>query len=267
MAEQRDVERLEARSLANFFYQVVGKMDAKMDKERVEAYAAEVRYDAAVRELETVTEDLRKVQQELVQLGDCEEEYFLRFQEKAQAMRAGGTPRAAELMQLDENIAYLQNQMREVDEALTVGQAAKLLADQVLASLDSAEGYGVWDMLGGGLIADALKYEKLDDAQRSIEKLQIQLRRFKTELADVTIDTDMHIGIDGFLQFADYFFDGLFTDWMVMDEISHSQERMKEVRSQIYRALSQLNTLKSASQQELDKETARRERLVVEHDT
>ncbi|MBP3700537.1 MAG: hypothetical protein J6I64_01475, partial [Lachnospiraceae bacterium] len=53
LAEQRDIERLEARSLANFFCHVVGKMDTKMDKERVEAYAAEVRYDAAVRELET----------------------------------------------------------------------------------------------------------------------------------------------------------------------------------------------------------------------
>ena len=51
VSEQADVERLEARSLANFFYQVVGKMDEKLSKEKEEAYAAAVKYDAAVSEM------------------------------------------------------------------------------------------------------------------------------------------------------------------------------------------------------------------------
>ena len=49
--EQADVDRLEGRSLAAFFYNVVGKMDEKLTQERQEAYAARVRYDAAAREL------------------------------------------------------------------------------------------------------------------------------------------------------------------------------------------------------------------------
>lgn len=39
LAEQADVDRLEGHSLAAFFYQVIGKMDEKLDKERQEAYA------------------------------------------------------------------------------------------------------------------------------------------------------------------------------------------------------------------------------------
>ena len=42
LAEQADVDRLEGHSLAAFFYQVIGKMDEKLDKERQEAYAARV---------------------------------------------------------------------------------------------------------------------------------------------------------------------------------------------------------------------------------
>ena len=34
LAEQADVDRLEGHSLAAFFYQVIGKMDEKLDKER-----------------------------------------------------------------------------------------------------------------------------------------------------------------------------------------------------------------------------------------
>ena len=48
LAEQADVDRLEGHSLAAFFYQVIGKMDEKLDKERQEAYAARVKYDAAL---------------------------------------------------------------------------------------------------------------------------------------------------------------------------------------------------------------------------
>ena len=41
--EQEDVEKLEGRSLANYFFQVVGKLDDKLDQERKEAYAAKVK--------------------------------------------------------------------------------------------------------------------------------------------------------------------------------------------------------------------------------
>ena len=62
--EQADVDKLENRSLANFFYNVIGKMDEQLDKEREEAYAAAVKYDAALRELEDVQADLESCLQE-----------------------------------------------------------------------------------------------------------------------------------------------------------------------------------------------------------
>ena len=59
LAEQADVDRLEGHSLAAFFYQVIGKMDEKLDKERQEAYAARVKYDAALYDLSSVDTDFR----------------------------------------------------------------------------------------------------------------------------------------------------------------------------------------------------------------
>ena len=71
--------------------------------------------------------------------------------------------------------------------------------------------------MGGGLMADLAKYEELDDAQKQIEQLQVELRRFKTELADVEITADLQVTVDSFLKFADFFFDGLFADWAVLE--------------------------------------------------
>ena len=84
--------------------------------------------------------------------------------------------------------------------------------------------------MGGGLMADLAKYEELDDAQEQIEQLQVELRRFKTELSDVEIAADLQVTVDSFLKFADFFFDGLFADWAVLDHINQAQSRWKTPR-------------------------------------
>ena len=142
-------------------------------------------------------------------------------------------------------LAYdaLQDFIEEKKEALDAGQDALTTADQIAASLDSAEGWGTWDLLGGGLVADLAKHGHLDDAQASVEYLQSQLRRFKTELADVTIAADFQVNIDGFLRVADYLFDGIFADWAVLDQIHASQEQVQNTRDQICRVLDYLRTM------------------------
>ena len=248
--EQADVEKLEGRSLAAFFYHVIGKMDEQLNKEREEAYAARVKYDAAARELSAVEEDLARYEAELTGLRDCERRYDAVLQEKAEAIKAVGGTTAEEILKLEERLAFLSSQGRELREAVSAGNSALSTANQVLSSLDSAEGWGTWDLLGGGLISDLAKHSHLDDAQSSIEHLQSQLRRFKTELADVKISADMQVNVDGFLRFADYFFDGLFADWAVLDKIGQSQSQVQSTKSQIESVLYRLNSMIKTADQE-----------------
>ena len=130
--------------------------------------------------------------------------------------------------------------------------------------MDSAEGWGTWDLLGGGLLADMAKHSHLDEAQGAIERLQSQLRCFKTELADVTIHADMQVNVDGFLRFADYFFDGLFADWAVMDKISQSQSQVQSTKNQIDSVLSRLNSMMSAAEREQAQTKSQLDALVLE---
>ena len=243
LEEQADVDRLEGRSLAAFFYNVIGKMDEQLDKERQEAYAARVKYDAAARELEGVEADLRRYESELSALRGCEHRYDEVLKEKADAIKAAGGSNGEEILKLEERNAFLESQKKELQEAISAGNAALSTTQQVLSSLDSAEGWGTWDLFGGGLVADLAKHSHLDEAQGAIEQLQSQLRRFKTELADVTIQADMQVNVDGFLRFADYFFDGLFADWAVLDKINQSQSQVQNTKSQIAGVLSRLDSM------------------------
>ena len=264
MDEQADVDRLEGRSLASFFYNVIGKMDERLNKEREEAYAARVKYDAAARELEAIDGDIQRCESELSGLRGCEREYEATLREKANAVKSEGGARAEEILKLEERHAYLESQKKELREAISAGNSARSTAESVLSSLDSAEGWGTWDLLGGGLLADMAKHSHLDEAQGAIERLQSQLRRFKTELADVTIHADMQVNVDGFLRFADYFFDGLFADWAVMDKISQSQSQVQSTKNQIDSVLSRLNSMMSAAEREQSQTKSKLDALVLE---
>lgn len=98
----------------------------------------------------------------------------------------------------DIHINILDGQIQEIQEAISAGQRAQSTAQQILNSLKSAEDWGIWDLIGGGVISHVAKHSHLDTAQGQVEQLQIELRRFKTELADVTIYADMNVKVEGF---------------------------------------------------------------------
>ena len=73
----------------------------------------------------------------------------------------------------------------------------------------------------------------------------------------------MQVNIDGFLRFADYFFDGLFADWAVGDKISQSLSSVSNTKSEINRMLDKLNDMERAVDQKIQQEKRSLEQFVV----
>ena len=250
--ELEDVEKLEGRSLANYFYRFAGKLDDKLTEERRQAAAAKVKLDAAERELHGVDQDLTEIYEQLRQLRDCETQYAALLQEKRAALQASGTPTGTAILELEEQIATLKSQKREIREASSAGHSALATTDRILSELSDADSWNTWDMFGGGgIITHMAKHGHLDDAQELVEVLQSQLRRFQTELADINIQSNMQINIEGFLRFADYFFDGLFADWAVGDRIHESQTSVTNVRYRIESALNKLSQIERQGENQI----------------
>lgn len=241
--EQADVDRLEGRTLAAFFYGLTGSKEDRLEQERQEARAAAVKHDAVVLQLRQAREELQARQEEWDALRGCEQRYQDTLREKAQAVKREDPVRGAEILRLEEEIGRLDRHSTELAEAVAAGEQALDQVDRVLDHLNDAEGFSTWDLLGGGLLADLAKHDQLDQAQGEIEQLQLCLDRFRTELADVTIRADMQVQIDGFLRFADYFFDGLFADWAVMDRIQQAKSRVSDTRAQIRNVMDRLDQM------------------------
>lgn len=118
--------------------------------------------------------------------------------------------------------------------------------------------------MGGGLISDLAKHSHLDDAQAKVERLQGQLRRFRSELSDVQIRCDLQLNVDSFLRFADVFFDGLLSSWAVLDRIGSAREQVLRTQSQIENVLSRLKVPLASTRRERDQLISGIDALVLE---
>lgn len=263
LQEQEDVERLESGGITALFYSLVGKGEEKLTKERREAAAAALKYESAARELDSVMSDIAGCESELAGLSGCEQEYEETLQAKSREVKASGGAEAAKLLELEAQAAAYVGRKKEILEAIAAGSEALVTAEEILDDLDSAGSWATWDVFGGGIIADIAKHSHLDEAQYAVERLQSQLRRFKTELADVGgIGADVRVNVDGFLRFADYFFDGIFVDFAVMDHISNSAEQVQAVHARISDVLERLHAMLSRTETELNETRAQADELV-----
>lgn len=262
--EQADVDNLEGRSLANYFFQVIGKLDDKLDKERQEAYVAKVKLDAAERELAGIEQDIQDIQSQLAEIQIAEQQYAALLEKKRAELKAAGTDAGVKILEIEQRTAALEAQKKEIKEAISAGYSARGTADRILSELEDADGWNTWDLIGGGgIITHMAKHSHLDEAQDLVQELQSKLRRFKTELADIQITANMQVNIDGFLRLADYFFDGLFSDWAVGDRISQSQASVQSTKSQINSTLNKLSNMEAAADREISMLKAQMDDLIV----
>jgi len=248
--ENEDVERLERMSASTIFYSVLGQKEAKLDKEQEEAYQAKLNYDSILHQLEEANRRLQKLLEEKTELLPYQKQYQELFQQLRTVLK-GQAEYADQLIELEERYGEVTNQIKEIQEALYVSDEVIDKLVEIEKELNSASGWGTWDMLGGGMISSMAKHSHLDNAQRKVENLESSLYQLKNELADVQrVDQIGVVNMDGFIRFADYFFDGFFVDWMVLSKIEKSRNQVKEVRKQIEVIIDELSSLSNKYQVE-----------------
>ncbi|MCH5271917.1 MAG: hypothetical protein J1E83_14450 [Lachnospiraceae bacterium] len=132
---------------------------------------------------------------------------------------------------------------REVNEAIQAASQALRSLQQAKESLKSAGNWGIWDMLGGGLISTFVKHSKMEDAERLVQQARSDLKRLQKELMDVDTVAEFHIETGDFLSFADYFFDGLIADWLVQSRINEAKRQVDSAIQKVEEVLRRLRAL------------------------
>ena len=129
---------------------------------------------------------------------------------------------------------------KEVREAINAGEKALYSLREALNNLQSARNWGVFDMLGGGFITDMIKHSKMGNASNHMENAKYDLQIFQRELRDVYINLDMRVDVNGFLSFADFFFDGIVADYLVQSKIGEARRQVESAIWQVENILAEL---------------------------
>jgi hypothetical protein len=165
---------------------------------------------------------------------------------------------------LTERLAQERSDIRELEGALSAGDSARRALEQTAESLSSARGWGTFDLLGGGLIATAVKHSRIDAAKRAAHRAQQELRRFQSELVDVVREngSGLQIEVGGFATFADFFFDGLIADWLVQSRLAKSSEQVEGVLNALRGTLTHLRTALATKERDAGRLEAERRRTI-----
>ncbi|PIH61452.1 hypothetical protein [Paenibacillus sp. LK1] len=225
--EQNDVDRLNNMTLSAFFYHLIGKKEDRLEKEELELMESKAEYDTACQMLTDIQKQRSQVKQQLDgqrQYQFWQSDYKVLLGKKENDL----LDKDAELQQMAEDREHLSGELQELNEADREGQYLLDALERAEKALSSAGNWGVYDMMGGGMISTHIKRSRMDDAQVAIVDAGRRLRRFQKELEDVkmAVNTELHLG--GLLSFADYFFDNLFVDWMVQDKIRKAETQVKD---------------------------------------
>jgi len=259
--KQENVDRLKGLTFSNLIHTVTGRKAEKIDERSESVLKAQLKYEEAEATINDLREELQEIHVYLDTLGTPEDEYQDLIQQKKQHLL---TENHKALHALIEAASTAEVQMNEVLEAKEIGLQAKEALAQTLRSLDKASDWSTADMFGGGFLTTAFKHSYVDDARSDIHDVQRLLRKLEEELKDVNQFTSFHIQIDGFLTFADYFFDGLIVDWMVHGEIRDSYDKASSLLKEVKSVLTRLNQMEQELLADLQDVRRKKESYIVD---
>jgi len=235
--KQSDVDALEGLSFTGLFQAMLGSKQQRLENERQELVTTELKYDQAADTVEDLSEEVEHLKDALTPLGNAESHYQQVLAEKAEYLAANESDMANSLIELTQQIADLKADRAELDEACIAGQSALRSIEEIEETLVSAANWGTLDMFGGGMLTTMAKHSKMDAAKNQARTTRRKLRQFEEELANADERLQMSLQIDGFSKFADYFFDGIFADWIVQSKIQKAKAKCSKTISRVKAAI------------------------------
>ncbi|MBR4164518.1 MAG: hypothetical protein IKR11_13425 [Solobacterium sp.] len=109
--------------------------------------------------------------------------------------------------------------------------------------LNSAGNWGIFDMLGGKLIASAAKHSKMSQANEEILLAKQHIQEVSYFLKDQIDYIAVDLNVDGLLSFADTFLDSFIMDMVVQGRINDAKTQVREAISTMEGVLDALSEI------------------------
>lgn len=244
--EDRDVAELNSLSMANLVATLTQRKAEMLAKEEQEALEALRAVKKQENEVSVLQYQMNSINQKISELEQAVSEYEALLELKKTLV---DDPMVRTMECELEGIALRQ---REINEAMDAGDVVLKHLKEALEKLSSAAGWGLYDMVGGGMIATVLKHERISEAQVSLQLLESDIRHFNKELNDVKLASASDLQMDSFSFIGDYLFDNFFMDWHVQNQVNRMKEAVEASIAEVEGVLEQLYYQQVSNQKSAD---------------
>lgn len=264
--ELKDVQKLKRASFSNLIANILRNKDEKLEKEEREYLEAKLKYDNFKFKVEKLRYDVEENNNRLGQLINIEGKYKELISEKRELVKKFNLNIRDEIIETEKEIKDLLSNKTEISEALREANNCLMISEETLKSLKSAKKWGIYDIIGGGMISSAIKHNRIDDAKTYMERLSYSVDRLNKELGDV--DTSIFnegLNISGFSYTFDIFFDNIFSDFSVQGEINDSLYKIEDFRNKVLNLIRKLEEKENSVGLKVNLLNDKLERLIEEN--
>lgn len=252
--EHNDVKKLEGISLSSLFAKMAGNKEEKLQKEEQEYFMAKMKYDECFMSVNSFKDDISSLESRLELLGNCEKELNAILKVKREELKLNGNPNL--VVKIDEKeceINSLTKEYIEIKEAIDACEECRGILNNALESLESAKGWGTYDIIAGDMVSSMIKHNKIDKAKTYLNKLTYSIKKLGNELDDISLDLPVgDLNISNFDYTFDVFFDNIFSDFSVQNKIEDAVYKLKDGKE----ALNKLNLILNEKMGSVEKQVS-----------
>lgn len=141
---------------------------------------------------------------------------------------------------------YTKENLRQLDSAIEAGKKVLDCLVQAQQQLDDIHTEKIFERISQGIFRRIIwNPRRIDEANQTIQKAKDLLIVFRRELRYIEVSSQLKIEIEGFVTFADFFFDSLLADWYVQSRLKKSSEEVEDAMRQISDILEKLYAMKA----------------------
>ena len=255
--EYEDVEKLKKLSLSNILSTIMRNKEERMEKEEKEYLMAKIKYDNCNSKVKLIKSNINNLIIRINSLSDCENEYSKLLKMKLELFNIyGDEENKNKLMNMDKEIDTYLKEIKEIEESISAGNSLLKEIGDAVKLLESAKTWSTIDLLGGDLFSSLAKHQRVNDAQKHFSRISYLLENFNKELKDVNINSLRFSSANVTL---DIFFDNIFTDISVNNQINKSYQNIRDLQREVNRILdnikenkNQLNEIVTEKRKEYD---------------
>lgn len=267
--ESLDVEQIQKNSLSATILKLVGKYEDRVDKESSEMFHAKTEYDAAVNRIKELKREREEMRLRLSDLTQAKRTYEEELQNREEQIKSRVTDAdSVEYAKLEDDQNAMLRQLAETEEALRAAKRTLGTAKNAMQELDDAESWATYDMwFSKGIISHMAKYDRIDSAQEQFNRLKSQIVDLKKELKDINLTVDFSpSNIDSTTRAIDFWFDNIFTDMAVRDQIRDNQDQIRSLCGKIDKVIDSLESIKSEINRQIREIEIKKEELILSYE-